>query len=256
MTMTARPPVPSDVALALRQEAAFGCCKCGHPIYQYHHIVPWEEDHHFRPADMMIVCPNDHDEMKVTPRVRQYEIKAQPFNKAHGFPRGQLVCNLTELAFTLGSNLFIETPALLDVFGESIIEARRSSEGTIVVSLRLYDKQDRMIMRIADNVWEDGDNRAWDIEFKYNYLRLRAAKSRVLLELDMRESPAYLQGQFFRRGRFIEVTPSKFLVNSTELRVEMSNMEFRHCGLAVSLEMRHPSGYSSSRNAVITVFCD
>jgi len=53
-----RPPVPADVRRRLRQEAGFGCCVCGFPIYDYQHIVPYSVRAHFDPPDMMILCPN------------------------------------------------------------------------------------------------------------------------------------------------------------------------------------------------------
>jgi hypothetical protein len=56
---------PAAVKRQLRQEAAFGCCICGHPIYQYHHIRPFEPNHHHDPDDMMLLCPNHHHEATV-----------------------------------------------------------------------------------------------------------------------------------------------------------------------------------------------
>ena len=58
--MSKRPEVPYPVRRILRQEAGFGCCTCGFPIYQYHHIVPYAHEHHYRPQDMMTLCPNCH----------------------------------------------------------------------------------------------------------------------------------------------------------------------------------------------------
>jgi hypothetical protein len=44
-----RPKIPAAVARQLRQEAGFGRCCCGVPILQYHHIIPWAAEAHFRP---------------------------------------------------------------------------------------------------------------------------------------------------------------------------------------------------------------
>jgi 5-methylcytosine-specific restriction endonuclease McrA len=71
---------PRPVEQILRQEAGLGCCVCGHPIFQYHHIVPYtEEDPHYRPDDMMILCPNHHDEatQQVMREATQREHKAR-----------------------------------------------------------------------------------------------------------------------------------------------------------------------------------
>ena len=41
INMSNRPPIPEGVKRKLRQEAYFGCVKCGCPIIEYHHIEPW-----------------------------------------------------------------------------------------------------------------------------------------------------------------------------------------------------------------------
>lgn len=49
--------MPLPVKRKLRQEAGFGCCKCGRPIIEYHHIIPYSnDDPHFRVEDMMCLC--------------------------------------------------------------------------------------------------------------------------------------------------------------------------------------------------------
>lgn len=39
--MFSRLQTPETVKRVLRQEAGFGCCKCGLLIYEYHHIVEY-----------------------------------------------------------------------------------------------------------------------------------------------------------------------------------------------------------------------
>ena len=77
-----RRKIPSDVARQLRQEAGFGCCKCGFPLIQYHHIVEWADDQHFRVADMMVLCPNHHDQATkgAMPEPQQRLLKVNPYN--------------------------------------------------------------------------------------------------------------------------------------------------------------------------------
>ena len=54
--------IPEAVKRRLRQESGFGCCKCGHPLYQYHHIVPYSEVQEDNPETMLTLCPNHHEE--------------------------------------------------------------------------------------------------------------------------------------------------------------------------------------------------
>lgn len=103
-----RPPTPAAVAYQLRREAAFGCCVCGNPIVQYHHIVPYAVEPHFRPEDMMALCPNHHDEANsgaMTAR-RQRRYKAEPYNHKRGFAQGLLTITGQALTAFLGGNTF------------------------------------------------------------------------------------------------------------------------------------------------------
>src|SRR5215469_13568423 len=74
-----RPTTPASVERQLRQEAGFGCAKCGHPSIEYHHIIPFAEEQHFRPKDMVALCGNCHPAISKLGRDKQYEIKQAPF---------------------------------------------------------------------------------------------------------------------------------------------------------------------------------
>lgn len=67
-----RPPTPADVERKLRQEAGFGCARCGHPYIEYHHIIPYAEEPHFRAEDMIALCGNCHSAVSKLGRDRQY----------------------------------------------------------------------------------------------------------------------------------------------------------------------------------------
>ena len=56
---------PAHVKLQLPQEAGFGCCICGYPFYEYHHIREFTPEPHHDPEDMMVLCPNHHHQATV-----------------------------------------------------------------------------------------------------------------------------------------------------------------------------------------------
>ena len=94
-----RPATPAAVERQLRQEAGFGCAKCGHPYIEYHHIVPWCEEHHFRPSDMLALCGNCHPAVSNWGRDRQYDLKNNPHNIARGVATGALEYDKRDLLF-------------------------------------------------------------------------------------------------------------------------------------------------------------
>lgn len=95
---------PAAVERALRQEAGVGCALCGHPYVEYHHIVPYADDPHFRPEDMIALCPTDHVRVAKWSLARQYDLKAKPLNRVRGYARGALDFEKSNLTFNLGGN--------------------------------------------------------------------------------------------------------------------------------------------------------
>ena len=63
--MSDRPPIPEGIKRMLRQEAYFGCVKCGCPIIEYHHIEPWSVVKKHEVDNLVVLCPNCHREANV-----------------------------------------------------------------------------------------------------------------------------------------------------------------------------------------------
>ena len=74
-----RKNTPEKVKRLLRQEAGFGCASCGHPFLEYHHIIPYEKDQHFRPEDMVCLCGNCHTIFENLGYDLQYKVKKNPY---------------------------------------------------------------------------------------------------------------------------------------------------------------------------------
>ena len=117
----ARPSIPQRVKRQLRQEAGFGCCLCGYPYIQFHHIVPWAEDQHNRSEDMMVLCARCHHlaTTGALTEADQRKFKDRPKNIVDGEVRGLLHVNQKELVVQVAGGTSIETPTLLEISGKS-----------------------------------------------------------------------------------------------------------------------------------------
>jgi hypothetical protein len=226
-------PTPLDVALVLRQEAGFGCCKCGFPIIQYHHIVPLSVEEHFRPGDMMALCPNCHDEVTNGrgPEADQRSWKANPFNIVNGHPGGRLRVNQQTPLLIAGSMLIEDCPRIL-VIGRETIMSMKVEDSRLLISLRLYDQSDKLLLEIVDNEWIFGDSRPWDFESKWNFLKLRQAERRVHLELDTRKEPVRIKGKFWKNGHSHVLGNKNILVDG---KIRLIG-DARHCNVAIMIQ--------------------
>jgi hypothetical protein len=205
-----RMSIPADVKLALRQEAGFGCCKCGHPLIEYHRIIPWEIEHHNRPEDMMCLCPTHHSEIRVTRESEQRAIKLKPVNIEKNKTKGSLFINQESPIILLGGNTFITQGNILQIDNESIISLRSTFHGNLSLSIKLFNEIGQSVLEVIDNEWKSGDFLAWDIEYKLNFLKIRDKLRSICLEIDARHSPIQLSGCLWYMSQ-------KFLLDSTRL---------------------------------------
>lgn len=226
---------PAGVQLQLRQEAGFGCCRCGYPFYQYHHIIPWEIEHHYRPEDMMIVCPNCHNEIRAgnVSEAEQRKWKNKPANIQAGFADGLLRIDQNELAVQLGGAIFTETPILVRMYGENIISAKLSENGRLLISMRSYDQNENIVFDVRDNQWITGADLPWDLYAKWRHVKLRSEPRKIELEVDARQSPVKVRGTFWKKGDWFEATEN--IMQSAGMGI-IGAISVSHCSVGFSIQ--------------------
>lgn len=229
-----RPAVPNALKRQLRQEAGFGCCRCGHPFIQYHHIVPWAEENHFRPEDMMILCGQCHPLCTVgaITEADQRALKSRPKNIANNLVRGQLYVNTTELVVNLAGGRSVETPNLLVLSGEVALSARRDPEhGRILISARIHSQDGQTIGELNDNEWSMSPNSVWDFESYPLHAKVRLAARQIALKIDVRNDQIELAGNWFHQGEAIEFSSAGARIGGKKFRV----MNADYCGSLIAV---------------------
>ncbi|SHG78830.1 HNH endonuclease [Cognatishimia maritima] len=217
--------IPLPVRTQLRQEAFFGCAKCGNPILDYHHIVPWQEEHHNRPEDMIALCPTCHRIVAKWHRDRQYELKSAPENKGKGKLRGELGTDREKSSFVLGSNTFINTPNIVSYYGQSIISySVRDNQSLISVYLPRDDFWPEL--KIVNNDVLVHTQGLWDVEFRADYLKIRKRHGENFFTIDLSGEHAKVTGNIVIGGeRFV------FSESSTNVGgLAMSGCTIKNCG--------------------------
>lgn len=207
MISDSRPNVPSGVKRALRQEAGFGCAICGHPILQYHHIVEWHIDHHFRVKDMLALCPIHHDQASkhALSEADQRAAKTNPFNIASSRARDVLEVGHGFPLLQLGANMIINHGPLLSIGGAPVLTVE-VEDGAMILTLDLRDEQGVQLCKIDRNEWWSGDPLAWDIQADWQQLSVRQRKGTISLHLDLRGIPAKLTGKLWSNADLVDIT--------------------------------------------------
>jgi hypothetical protein len=228
-----RPAIPSDIALRLRQEAGFGCCKCGYPFYEYHHIVEFSRAAHYRFEDMLVLCPNCHKQAtsKAMSEKEQRFYKRHPFNINKGYADGQLKIDQRALVVSGGTVQFIRDGFIFRVDQEDLLSISLSEVGQLEISLKLYSKKNNLLAEIERNDWKTGEGLPWDLESGWRWMRLRNRKYDVAVEIDARRMPVEIRGNLWLRSQHFELTGRGIKFNGTTGNLGMSNL----CLVAVYL---------------------
>ena len=235
-----RPPTPDPIKRILRQEAGFGCCKCGLPILDYHHIVEYAVRPHFDPADMMVLCPNHHREATVgamqEPEQRRY--KAQPANRKRGYVSGLLKVNQTICSVRVGSVELIYPGVKFSVDDDQLMALSIGPDQNIQVSLTAYDQGGTLSCLIENNEWISGDPAPWDVEAGYHTLRISNKLRDIALSIDARRYPIAVQAKLWKHGTAIRISEQ-----GVTIRTKSQNLGFSNIALfGASLEMDSRTG--------------
>lgn len=206
-----KPKAP--IARQLRQEAGFGCCVCGNPIYQHHHIVPYtEEDPHYRLEDMMILCPNHHTEChdyKINPTLsiqEQREAKEKPYNIVNGFVGGFLKVSsyqvkMGNLLLTLIKGAKI---SFANIDQEAAFRFSVGDENILEISGMFYDKEGNLLATLEGNNFISEAPFPWDIQFKHQWLKISLKPRNIFLEIDAHISPIQVKADvWYKKDRFV-----------------------------------------------------
>lgn len=105
---TEKRKIQEGIKRQLQQEANFGCCKCGNPIIEYHHIKMWSkvETHHHE--DMMFLCPTCHHSIESYSEKYQQKLKANPYNKDNTKPSGIIIIEQSFCAIDTVNEFYLE----------------------------------------------------------------------------------------------------------------------------------------------------
>lgn len=222
--------IPEPVKRQVRQEAGFGCCKCGLPIIEYHHIVKESQN----PEDIMLLCPLHHHEATVGAMLdeEQRYYKTNPYNVDKGYVEGKLKINQKIPVVNIGTNQFVGDGNFILVDGENLLSVE-VNDGRLELSMKLYDKKDTLVAEVKRNEWVSGNPMPWDLESKFQWLKLRRKLRDISLEIDARKYPIDLRADMWRHGQNFQLNPNLLMLNGVKKNTGITNL----CLVALRLEV-------------------
>jgi len=217
MTGQYRKKLPAGVARALRQEAGFGCAVCGHPYVEYHHIVPYQEEQHFRVKDMIAVCATHHGMLATQGQDRQYRIKETPRNIVNGEHRGMLEYDQRNLVFRIGGNWYEDVPTILQ-FRQTPLISCRLADDQALVSINLYDRSGSVVIRVIDNEVAFRVDALWDFECTRRVAIVRSGPRDIALKMDFSGPEAVVEGRLWAGTQLLKLGKEETSIGGSLLR--------------------------------------
>lgn len=155
--MSDRPKIPGKIKRELRQEAYFGCVKCGCPIIEYHHIEPWSKVKKHEKNNLVVLCPVCHHEANTgaydSDKIREY--KKNPINKTLRFiQRNFMLRDFNNVVVQFGNVRIINARNILQILKCRIIYFNLDDDGAALLNAVFFDEQMRVIAIINDNEWK------------------------------------------------------------------------------------------------------
>lgn len=229
-----RPPIPEEIKRLLRQEARFGCCKCGYPILEYHHIIEYSNAPVHEPKDMMVLCSRCHDRATAHVYLEQDQRvdKDNPFNLRQGLAQGLLEILPGQNEVFLGGNYFDNNGPLVTVDGEMIVGVTVESN-VLLLSLNLYDQDDKLIGVLDKNEWVVNPSDTWDVETSYQFLRLRQGQRKIQLSVSTVGPRILITGKLWRKGQRIRLGPSQLQIDGVVKGMRMINCHLKGIPLKI-----------------------
>ena len=218
---------PEPIKRILRRESGFGCCICGNPIIQYHHIIPWEKEQHFRDSDMMCLCPNHHDKASkgALTEEEQRKFKAKPFNIQKGWLCGNLEINKNIPVINVGTCQFVGEGDFFIVDKESLLSLN-VLDGQLNITIKLYNKKDDLVLYIDNNEWITGDFFPWDIESDYQKIKIRHKNRDIPLCINTGGDFVDINAKLWRKGSSFNINNKRITYNGVVKDVSFAHLCF------------------------------
>jgi hypothetical protein len=204
---------PLPVARKLRQEAHFGCCRCGHPLLDNAHIIPYNITEAFPVENMLALCPTCHriaDDGDYSEQVLR-RFKANPYNKSH-VGEAFLITN-ENLIVNMGASKFIDTPRVLvinDAF--ELISVKRGNNGDVLLDVNFYNKNNDLVAKVTESLWEVYTGLVWDLDYHPKELTIRDKPRDISFSLKIENGEIFITGTLYFKGFPI-------IINSDEVRI-------------------------------------
>lgn len=207
---------------------------CGHPFIQFHHIVPWAEDKHYRHEDMMAVCASCHHlcTTGAIDEVDQRNAKQRPKNVVDKLSRGKLYVNSKEFCVLFAGGKLVNVPHIMVVDQQPQLSAwPDQNTGRLLISAIIRGRSGKPIAIISENEWQFSPINVWDFDAKPQFASIRQAARDIRFAVDARGEEVKIRGKWNIREKECIFDENMGRIGS----ISVAGCNFSNCLQAFSL---------------------
>ncbi|MCI6732471.1 MAG: HNH endonuclease [Lachnospiraceae bacterium] len=222
--------IPASIKRSVRRKSFWGCCKCGNPIIEYHHIIPWSIVHEHTEDNIVALCPRCHHEATCGHLNEQMvrRIKRNPYNKKVRYVQENfLLRDYDRTILKLGGAYFQNVPHILTYGDFDLISLRKGEDNEALLSAKFYDKRNWLVAEIIDNEWKTYiDTDVWDIQYSPGHLKINQSQRSILLDLQVNDQAVTISGVIYMKGNALRMLKNDLVINtSTVKKAVLSNVK-------------------------------
>ncbi|MDR7032924.1 HNH endonuclease signature motif containing protein [Mesorhizobium sp. BE184] len=217
--------IPQDTQRAVRQKCRFGCIICGSPIFQYHHVQPFESVRRHEVENLVLLCGTHHDQVtrgQITEAVIK-EYSTSPHNLRAGFTSGAIAgrysgCEGVILLGEMGFTYEFETDGVgvaISIGGRPVLFF--SKEGrALLLSMELFEPGAGIVLKIVrgEMVIATG---VWDYRYEGRTLRIWSEQFTSVVEMTFSDrGPSIQKGVIKGRHTVLGISANGLSVNGVQ----------------------------------------
>jgi hypothetical protein len=222
--------IPLPIQREVRQRCGFGCVFCGLPLYEYDHLLGWENVQRHVAEEITLLCDSHHRERTngLLPLEQVTEADANPYNRQTGVSKPyDLHFAGDSCEVVVGGNSFT-----MEALGSENVLVPISIDEVwllhfvlmqehLLLNLIWFDELNEPVLEIENNQLVYSVS-PWDIRLVGRRLEIREAARRFLVDIQFEPPDRVVveRGRFLLNGVELLVHPDYLLLtnNGTVLR--------------------------------------
>jgi hypothetical protein len=219
--------IPLPIQREVRQRCGFGCVICGLPLYEYEHMLGWENVKRHVSDEITLLCDKHHREKTagLLPVEAVHGANSNPYNLREGVSKPyDLHYSGKECEAVIGGNRFTMEDrgygtAIIPVsIDDTPLLAFFMADSHLLLNLNVFDEFNNLILRIVNNQLFYAVS-PWDIELVGRKLIIREAHRQILIDI-LFEVPNKIvinRGRFLRNGVELLISPDYALITNNKM---------------------------------------